>query len=68
MFWPFKRKQKSPEELAREQAEADLYDKAAANLIAQGVPPEKVMRATRLIKRYAKEGVLPDGLVDTDKG
>ncbi len=75
MFWPFKRKP-SPAESQEpapsgaggaRSAEEDAYDRAARNLIAQGVPPHKVERATRLIKRYAQEGVLPEGIVKTDE-
>jgi len=73
MFWPFKRKSReersSSEQRSGEQArqaEDDVYDRAARNLIAQGVPEHKVRRATRLIKRYAQDGVLPEGIVKPD--
>jgi len=57
MFWPFKRKPK------QEPPAPDMYDAAAQKLIDQGIDPEKVLRATRMVKRYAREGVLPDGAV-----
>ena len=66
MIWPFRgrRKQQAAETASGSRPEAeDIYDRAARNLIEQGVPPEKVARATRLVKRYAKEGVLPEGVV-----
>jgi hypothetical protein len=49
MFWPFKRK---PEPLT-------VWDEAAKNLVAQGLDPKKVRRATNLVKRLTKSGALP---------
>ena len=49
MFWPFKRKQEPP----------TVWDRAAENLVAQGLDPKKVRRATNLIKRMTKSGALP---------
>jgi hypothetical protein len=61
MWWPFRRRER-PEP---ERPVADVYDRAAENLIAQGIPPRKVRRATAVLKRWARDGVLPEGLVDT---
>jgi hypothetical protein len=60
MIWPFKRRKPEPESPP---GETDLYDRAAENLIAQGVPPHKVARAAKLVKRLAKDGALPEGTV-----
>ena len=49
MFWPFKRKQEPP----------TVWDKAAEDLVAQGMDPKKVRRATNLVKRMVKSGALP---------
>ena len=54
MFWPFKRKEKQP----------DLWDRAAERLIAQGLDPKEVRAATKLVQRYARQGILPDGVVE----
>ena len=64
MFWPFKRGAKAAD--AAPEAETpgvDMYDKAAQNLIAQGVDPSKVERATRMVKKFARDGALPEGTV-----
>ena len=55
MFWPFKRKPQP----------TTVWDEAARNLVAQGLDPEKVRRATNLVKRLAKSGTLP---LDPDTG
>lgn len=50
MIWPFKkRKPKAP----------DMWDDAEKSLIAQGIDPKKARRATRLVKRLDRSGVLP---------
>jgi hypothetical protein len=49
MFWPFKRKPRQP----------TAWDEYEKNLVAQGLDPKKVRRATNLVKRLAKAGVLP---------
>jgi hypothetical protein len=36
-----------------------VWDEAARNLVAQGLDPTKVRRATNLAKRLAKSGILP---------
>ena len=48
MFWPFKRKEPQT-----------VWDEAAQNLIAQGLDPKKVRRATNLVKKLTKSGALP---------
>lgn len=40
-----------------------VFDEAAQRLIQQGVPAEKVRRATAMIHRLAELGALPDGIV-----
>lgn len=50
MFWPFKKRApKAP----------DIWDEAEKTLIAQGVDPKKVRRATRLVRKLDRFGVLP---------
>jgi hypothetical protein len=49
MFWPFKRKPRP----------TTVWDEATRNLVAQGLDPEKVRRATDLVKRLAQSGTLP---------
>ncbi len=64
MFRLFRRKERmEPADPEARQAEIDMYDRAAENLIAQGVDPKKVRRATAMVKRFADAGVLPEGLV-----
>jgi hypothetical protein len=63
MFWPFKRKEPKNPPAPETSADTGMYDRAAQNLIEQGVDPAKVARATALIKKYAQDGVLPDGIV-----
>ena len=68
MFRPFRRKEDGQAERNGETSvegaeEASVWDEAARNLVEQGVDPEKVERAARLLKRYAEEGVLPEGIV-----
>ena len=48
MFWLFKRKEPPT-----------VWDEAAQNLIAQGLDPKKVRRATNLVKKLTKSGALP---------
>lgn len=62
MVWPFRKRTPPPP------AEEDVWNAAERNLIAQGVPAEKVRRASRLVKRYAREGLLPEGIVRRDPG
>ncbi len=63
MFWPFKRKTQPAPSGEAETASVDMYDKAAQNLIAQGVDPAKVERAARMVKKFARDGALPEGTV-----
>ena len=63
MFWPFKRKAQHPPSGEVDAAGVDMYDKAAQNLIAQGVDPAKVERAARMVKKFARDGALPEGTV-----
>jgi hypothetical protein len=49
MFWPFKRKPRP----------TTVWDEAARNLVAQGLDPEKVRRATNLVKKLTRSGALP---------
>ena len=49
MFWPFKRKPQP----------TTVWDEAARNLVEKGLDPEKVRRATDLVKRLAQSGALP---------
>jgi hypothetical protein len=50
MIWPF-RKRKAPP--------STVWDEAEKNLIAQGLDPKKVRRATRLVKKLDRLGALP---------
>ncbi|MBM3460238.1 MAG: hypothetical protein FJX77_17090 [Armatimonadetes bacterium] len=69
MNWPFRKKRDVPTRHAapsdREQ-ELGLYEKGAQNLIAQGMPAWKVERAMKLVRRYVREGALPEGSVHSD--
>jgi hypothetical protein len=70
MFWPFKRRERAEQPANQTDAapdELDIYDRAAENLIAQGVDPAKVRRATALVKRMAREGGLPEGTVEREE-
>jgi hypothetical protein len=49
MFWPFKRKPRP----------TTVWDEAARNLVAQGLDPKKVRRATNLVKKLTQSGTLP---------
>lgn len=49
MLWPFKRKLQP----------MTVWDEAARNLVAQGLDPVKVRRATNLVKRMVRSGALP---------
>jgi hypothetical protein len=49
MFWPFKRKPKKP----------DMWTAAERSLIAQGLDPKKVRRASSLVRRLDESGRLP---------
>ena len=49
MVWPFKRKPQP----------STVWDEAARNLVEQGLDPQKVQRATDLVKRLVKSGALP---------
>jgi len=49
MFWPFKQKLRP----------TTVWDEAAKNLVAQGLDPKKVRRATNLVKKLVRSGALP---------
>ncbi len=49
MFWPFKQKLRP----------TTVWDEAAKNLVAQGLDPKKVRRATNLVKKLVRFGALP---------
>jgi hypothetical protein len=50
MWWPFRR---------RKPPQPTVWDEAEKNLIAQGLDPKKVRRATKLVKRLDRQGGLP---------
>jgi hypothetical protein len=56
MFWPFKRKPKS----------SDMWTEAERNLIAQGLDPKKVRRASKLVRRMDRMGQLPFNIGQDD--
>jgi len=60
MRWPFGRSKGKSE---AQPAEVSVWDRAADNLIAQGLDPARVARATRLVKRLENAGALPEGTV-----
>ena len=67
MPWPWKRRARErAEDREAPPPETDTYDRAARNLIDQGMDPEKVERATHLIKTYVRAGLLPEGIVRPD--
>lgn len=45
----------------------DVWDRSAQNLIDQGLDPEKVHRATELVKRWSRAGVLPEAYLPPEK-
>lgn len=67
-MWPIRKAPKGP----------DAWDEAAERLIEQGLHPEKVARAKRLVKQIVKQGGLPEfdptgaarsnSLIDLDRG
>lgn len=50
MFWPFRKRTPKP---------SDIWEEAAQSLVAQGLDPKKVRRATRLVKKLDRHGLLP---------
>ena len=56
MFWPFRRKPKSP----------DMWTQGERVLIAQGVDPRKVRRAARLARKLDRMGLLPFNIAPSE--